>query len=117
MSEQLSQNAFASVMASKSNDHLLTVIKDKHRYEFPAVIAAFEELDRRQLLTAELLLEKETFISGHNQNVPAQENATRHASAPGVLDLLKIRSEYFFTPIILYINLLVFALMALSGVD
>ena len=125
MSVESSENQFASMMAGKSSADLLKVIENKAKYQHEARIAAIEELERRQEATPELLEEKARIIEDGRQKMlellaeePLPKGPTASEIAPGFSgNLFKITGNYLFTPIILYANVLVFIIMAVSGVN
>jgi len=110
-------NPFAPAMAAKSDLELQVITQQKHRYEPEAYVAAIEELERRQLATAELLAEKNDVIASLNESpIADQEQSEERASWTDALALFKISKEYFYTPIIIYTNVLIWLLMIGTGV-
>lgn len=115
-SETSVENYFAAVMKSKSEAELQRVIANKEKYEFEACIAAFEELERRQLATQELLQDKAQYIE--KENVRRQQELTEPAAPQlSIIDLFKFRPNYIFTPLLVYANVLIFIMMVATGVD
>lgn len=110
------ENTFGSVMANKSDQELLAVVQEKDRYEFEAYIAAIEELERRNLATPELLEQKKNAVSTF-QAEQAQKNAKTGQSWSQTMGLFKISKEYFYTPILIYSNTLIWLVMVATGVN
>jgi rhomboid protease GluP len=108
-------NQFTQLMSERSDEQLLTIISQRDRYEPEAYLSAIGELERRRLATPEILHEKEKtyeLIRQRDQQNVAVKNSSRDGFA-----LLKPTRNYFYTPIILYINVAVWLLMVISGVD
>lgn len=106
-------------MTDKSDSELQNIIQNRDRYEVDACIAAIEELERRQLASPELLQEKDRLKENEIQK-QAQETQGKSDKRQGfkeTLYLFRISRSYFYTPIIIYLNVLIFILMALMGVD
>lgn len=113
---EIMDNPFQRIMAAKSDATLKTIFQERHRYEPEAYIAAVEELERRQLITAD---EKEKAVQPlpDTQNVNKQQEPRQRTSWKEMLRLFKVTKEYIYTPIIIAINILVWLAMVLSGVN
>jgi rhomboid protease GluP len=109
------ENPFYTVMAPKSNEELHTIVMQRDRYEPEAIIAALEELERRGLGTPELQQQKESVYNFIQER--EQEKIANTMSSGSALDLLKPGKIYFYTPIILYLNVAVWLVMIVMGVD
>jgi rhomboid protease GluP len=117
MSDLLTQNAFAHVMASKTDDALRNVILQKDKYEFEACIAAFDELERRNLTTPELLDQRAALIE--SAKLKEQQTASDQETIPAsrsALDMFRVNASYFFTPLLVFANVGVFIIMVILGV-
>jgi rhomboid protease GluP len=113
-------NQFTHSMAAKSDADLHKIVEERHRYEPEAALAAIEELERRQLLTPELLRAKAGVVESLNQNAEeatAQTKNPKRRSWKETLKLLTVSKEYFYTPIIIYVNVIIWILMVTTGVD
>jgi rhomboid protease GluP len=117
------QNPFAAVMAGKSSADLQNVITNSHKYQFEACMAAIQELERRQETTPDLLEAKsriiETEKAKHQQQKAAEleEREERNEINTSFKELFTITRDYFFTPLIVYANVLVFIVMVVFGVN
>lgn len=113
-SETSIESYFAAVMKSKSDAELQHVIANKEKYEFEACIAAFDEFERRQLATQELLQDKARYIE--EQNARRQQELSEPPQL-SFIDLFKFSPGYIFTPLLVYANVLIFIVMVATGVD
>src|SRR5262245_13680394 len=105
------ESKYRDTMARSSDEQLQNIITQPQAYEPEAYIAAVEELERRGLGTPELETKKEEAYQRLRED--EQQKATAKV---GLLTLLKPTKEYFYTPIILYLNVAVWLLMVFSGV-
>jgi len=112
------ENYFASKMAVKSDEELRHLIENKETYQEDAIIAAIEELEKRKLSSQDLLTQKDE-LTAQKENRKYEEEleeGERKRSFKETLQLLMPNKDYLFTPIIIYLNILIFVLMAISGV-
>ncbi len=107
-------------MAERSDADLQKIAQEKTRYEPEAYIAAIEELERRKLITPEQLAEEVNTLKASQQdvqNVGKSKQTDGRVSWNETLKLFKVTKDYFYTPIILYTNVAIWALMVAMGVD
>lgn len=116
------ENYFTKQMADKSDSELQYVIENKNYFQEEAYIAAIDELEKRKLATEYLLEEKAELIEHKNQKLELAEKeeeekvVERKKVLKESIELLKPSKNYFFTPIIVYLNILIFIIMVLNGV-
>lgn len=116
------ENYFTKKMAAKSDSELQYIIDNKNSFQEDAYIAAIDELEKRKLATEELTSEKKEIIENKMLEQQAKEKAKkerkvdRKKALKQTIELLKPSKDYLFTPIIVYLNVLIFLLMAISGV-
>ena len=116
------ENPFSKVMADKSAEHLYSVVSKPGQYEPEAIIAAIEQLELRGLATQELLQQKiQTRQMIYDRDRAADEaqqqlRADAKRSRGEALALFKPTRHYFYTPIILYLNILIWLIMVAGGV-
>ena len=109
-------NRFSPLMAKKSEEHLLTIAQERHRYEFDAYIAAIEELERRNLATPEILQQKKDNIEAFHTEQKQTTSNPRESWSKGAA-LFKITKEYVYTPLFIYANVSIWLLMVVAGVN
>lgn len=109
---------FSALMAKKSDEELLTIAGERHRYEFDAYIAAIEELERRNLATPEILQQKKDNTEAFHA-AEAQKTTVHNPreSWSRTVALFKITKEYVYTPLLIYANVSIWLLMVVAGVD
>lgn len=109
-------------MSKNSDKELLELIDNKNKYEDEAYVAAIEELEKRNLATEELLKVKEELIEKLIENQKEakiekrQKKIERKKALKEAIELLKPTKDYFYTPIIVYLNIVIFLVMVLCGV-
>jgi rhomboid protease GluP len=114
------ENPFARIMRARTDADLLKIAQEKHRYEPEAYIAAVEELERRQLSTEVMVDEKVSTIESlkeTGQDAPKERSTVSRPAWKEALALFKISSDYFYTPIIVYLNVSIWLLMVVTGVN
>lgn len=99
------ENYYTAIMAKKSDSELQDIVEKKENYQSQAFYAAISELEKRNLAQIELLNEQKVIVK-------KQKTGNR----TNFLELLKPSKEYIFTPIIIYINFIIFIVMVLNGV-
>ncbi|MCC2547157.1 rhomboid family intramembrane serine protease [Hymenobacter sp. BT175] len=98
------------IFAQKTDAELLYLTQHAYRYPVPVVQAAVRELQRRELIPAEL-------PAAHAPARPPETEATWSQLLGGIArGLFWPSADYFVTPILVNLNLLLFGLMALGGV-
>jgi rhomboid protease GluP len=110
------ENSVAEEMPLKSDFELQTIVANKDRYERNVYIAAIEELDRRNLASADLLQEHAQLTADQQHGEPTAENRKQNSSWRDSLTLLKPNKDYFYTPLIFYSNIAVWIVMVALGV-
>lgn len=103
-------------MAAKSDAELQIIAAQPDRYEPEALLAALQELEKRNLAAPAILQLKENVVSHISQQ---QAQAWARASQPkeNTFVLFKPTKRYFYTPIILYLNVAIWLVMIATGVD
>lgn len=104
------QNPFSGEMIEKSSPELREIVDNRHAYASEARLAAINELERRGEAT-QLQLEERVRIVEANTQMQEAGNLM-----PSFMSLLKVTGDYVFTPIFVYINVLIFILMVATGV-
>ncbi len=110
-------------MAEKSNLALQEIVDNKENYQEGAYLAAVEELKNRGLATGVVMPEKPEIIESAPENQQPVEDEEgesvfgRRRNLKESLALFIPSEGYLFTPIIVYLNVFVFILMLISGVD
>ncbi|WP_430816495.1 rhomboid family intramembrane serine protease [Carboxylicivirga sp. RSCT41] len=108
-------NLFARKMEDKSDAELKEIIENRGDYQDEAFSAALYEVEkRRKARVYESTLEND--IDEKNKDQEAEEDYNLHRSFSEIMSGLLPGSGYIITPIIIYINILVFFVMVLSGV-
>lgn len=112
------ENYFSEVMSKNSDKELQDIIANRHSYEDEACIAAINELQKRNLATDELLKIREELIENErNAQIEKKEKKVERKKAfKETIELLKPTKEYFYTPILVYLNVVIFIIMVLNGV-
>lgn len=116
------KNYFTEKMVSKSKSELENIITNKNSFQEDAYLAAIQELENRKLATEELVQEKKRIIESNIKNkveFEKEEEIKEIERRKGIkesIELLIPTKDYFYTPILVLLNILVFILMALSGV-
>ena len=116
------ENYFTKKMTAKSDSELQYIIDNKNSFQEDAYIAAIDELEKRKLVPEELTSEKQEIIENRIEEQKAAEKAgeerkvEQKKALKETIELLKPSKDYLFTPIIVYLNILIFILMAISGV-
>lgn len=119
-------NHFKQVMSRNSDKELHDIISNKSSYVVEAYIAAIEELQLRNLASEELIKTKDDLIENLIESErkkkaefeirKIKDKAERKKARQNILELLKPSKRYFYTPILLYLNISIFLIMILSGV-
>jgi len=116
------ENYFSEIMSKHSDKELQEIIDDINSYEEEAYIAAIDELEKRNLATGELLNVKDEFLEKQIKEqqkvqIEAEEKkAGRKKALKEAFELLKPGRGYFYTPVIIYLNIIIFVIMILCGV-
>jgi rhomboid protease GluP len=110
------KNNFTEVMGGKSDAELQTIATQRDRYEPEAFLAALEELEKRNLATPAILQQKENVVTQISQQ-QAEAWARAAQTKENTFALFKPTKRYFYTPIILYVNVAIWLLMIATGVD
>lgn len=116
------ENYFTKKMAAKSDSELQYIIDNKNSFQEDAYIAAIDELEKRKLAPDELSSEKQEIIENRIEKQKVAEKAEEERkieqkkALKETIELLKPSKDYLFTPIIVYLNIVIFILMAISGV-
>lgn len=108
------ENYYSIAMAKKSDSELKEIITQKNNYQDKAYIAAIDELEKRNLASQELLKDRENTINCNERKISIEKQRIRNRTK--ILNLLKPSKKYIFTPVIIYINFIVFFLMVFNGV-
>ena len=117
------ENYFSEVMSKRSDKELWEIIEKKNSYQEEAYIAAIEELEKRNLATKELILVKRELIEKQTEDQrkvmieKKEKKVERKKAFKEAIELLQPGKNYFYTPIIIYLNVTIFIIMVLSGVD
>ena len=112
-------NFFSKKMSEKTDGELNYIIENNENYQEDAIIAAVDELENRNLATNEVLAVKEDFVKVAEEK-RKEENNDKDEKKKVFKDiglLLKPRKNYYITPILVYINVLIYLLMIVSGID
>ena len=116
------ENYFTKKMAAKTDSELQYIIDNKNSFQENAYLAAIGELEKRKLAPMELTTEKQEIFEKRIEEQQATEKAEEERKVEQkkalkeTIELLKPSKDYLFTPIIVYLNILIFILMAISGV-
>jgi rhomboid protease GluP len=116
------ENSFIKKIKLKSHSDLQYIIDNKNNYQEEAYITAIQELELRNLAPKNLSQEKNNILEQRIQLKKGleKEEVEKKVESKKILketlDLLKPSKDYFYTPIIVYLNILIFIIMVLSGV-
>lgn len=112
------ENYFSKQMPLKSDAELQLIIDNKGSFQEDAYIAAIDELEKRNLASEELSAEKGKMIERkfREQQVTGKAKSKKGAGLEETIKLLKPTKDYLFTPIIVYLNILIYLLMTANGV-
>jgi rhomboid protease GluP len=116
------ENRFAEKMLSKSDAELQDYLVNKQRYEMEAIEAAISELTRRDKKPTIAELESINHEIKHREEIKEKEEienvevtkSFEHKPFYHIFNPLEINS---FTPIIIYINVIVFIFMLFDGAN
>ena len=103
---------FQETVKQKTDKELETIAKDYVFYSEEERLIALNELESRNNLPKELLISKKDIE--YSQEM--EEDAKKPTHRIKFKDLYP-QKDYLFTPLIIYMNIFVFILMALSGVN
>jgi rhomboid protease GluP len=116
------KNLFTSTMAPKSSNELERIIEFSEQYTDEAVLACLWELKKREELSAvhlELLEKLETSIEKEEiRRIEKEERKKREAKEDAKLffNFCTFKTLYKIVPGIIYLNILIYVLMLMSGV-
>ncbi|MDE5421534.1 rhomboid family intramembrane serine protease [Ancylomarina sp. DW003] len=116
------ENYFTKKMTVKSDSELQEIIDNKGKFQEDAYLAAIETLEKRKLGTKDLSQEKTEILDKRIQEqelteeIEEEKRVERKRTLKESVELLIPSKTYFYTPIIIYLNILVFIVMTLSGV-
>jgi Uncharacterized membrane protein (homolog of Drosophila rhomboid) len=116
------ENYYSEVMSKNSDKELQDIIANRNCYEDEAYIAAIDELQKRDLVTDELLKIREELLGKRIEEerkvqIEKEERKVERKKAfKEAVELLKPTKKYFYTPILVYLNVAIFIIMVLSGV-
>jgi rhomboid protease GluP len=114
---------FSKLMSAHSNEKLQEIISKRDIYDTEAYVAAIEELQKRNLASRELIHTKDEIIEeqiAQEDKKEAEAEEIKIKARQGFKETLKLfipSSDYFYTPILIYLNVAIFIIMALSGVN
>jgi len=111
------ENVFSKKMSEKSDIELQQIIDNKGSYQQEAYLAAIYELEKRQLATTDILKQKDLILH-ETEKVSEEEEETveKRKSFLEILEALIPTNDYFITPIIIYLNVLIYVIMVLRDV-
>jgi rhomboid protease GluP len=111
------ENNYAAVASQKTDDQLLQILNERSTYEPTVVLAVIDEVEKRQIpfpnlpeMRREML--RNLLQQQHQQN-PQSESFTDKLKNIG--SLLVPQRDYYVTPILIIINILIFAGLVLAG--
>jgi len=109
-------NIFAKKMIDKSDDELKEILENRFDYQEEAYSAALYELEKRRKTKLdhipEIAVQNEAAAPAKDEN----EQKAKRKSFTEVLEALAPGKGYYITPIIIYINVLVYAIMIVKNV-
>jgi len=105
---------FRETIKQQSDEELEIISRDYVFYSEEERLLALNELESRTGLTEKLLAEKEDIEDSKKQEEEAAVEIPSHEVE--LADLLP-QKGYLFTPVLIYVNVFVFILMVLSGVN
>ncbi|MCG8581733.1 MAG: rhomboid family intramembrane serine protease [Bacteroidales bacterium] len=106
---------FASKMEDKSDSELKEILENRENYQDEAFSAALYEVEkRRKAKVYSSTVDADN--SEANYDDIENDESNQHRSFAEILSGLIPGSGYIITPIILYINILIFIIMVLAGV-
>ncbi|WP_089317944.1 rhomboid family intramembrane serine protease [Pontibacter ummariensis] len=116
------ENKYAAVVAEKEDGQLIEILQEYGKYEEEAILAVVDEAQKRGLPVPDLeQLRSEVTQRLEEQPVPAAEEAAEPLSffekVKGFLQVFVPQPHYYVTPILLNINLAVFLVMVMAGVN
>ena len=111
------ENIFASKMKGKSDLELQEIIENRFDYQEEAYSAALYEIEIRRKAKAQMPAEPEEAIQNKQEHMEeVEEDDDEHKSFSDVMEALVPAKKYFITPIIIYLNILIYIVMVLAGV-
>lgn len=110
-------NNYLERMSLKSDIDLNIIIKKRELYHKDASLAAITILEQRDKITPEIIKIKEELLHSENNSESIKvelEKENKKTFSETVKSIVPSQS-YFITPIIIYINVLIYVLMFFSG--
>lgn len=115
------ENKYAAVASEKEDEKLLQLLEERADYEAEAILAVIDEITKRNLPVPDLEQIREEALQQYNlqQSSSAPETPVPTSFSEKIKDFGAFfvpTRHYFVTPILININILIFAVMALAGV-
>lgn len=112
------ENIFTEQMLAKSDEELQAIIWNKLSYQEDAYLAAVSELEKRKIASVETIKERDAIINKPEKEEQKEKDEVvkKRKSFRETLEALIPGKNYYITPIIIYLNILVYIVMVLNGV-
>ena len=115
-------NHFSAITSAKTEGELNYIIQNKEKYQEDLYAAAIEELEKREQMASELL-PKSTVNHDEQVSVKSEgddildEGKPKKRGFKEIILLLRPTRDHVITPILVYLNIFVFVLMVIGGVN
>lgn len=109
-------------MSEKSDKELQGIVDNKDYVQEDTYLAAITELEKRGMPTIEISNNKEDNLESRSKeqheehDTNEEKKIEKKKTIKETIGLLKPTKDYVFTPVIVYLNILIFVLMVLNGV-
>nr|WP_321409589.1 rhomboid family intramembrane serine protease [uncultured Carboxylicivirga sp.] len=107
------ENNATKIMSDKTDLELKKIIENRFDYQEEAYSAALYEIEKRRSGKVDTISVKEDV----EHTVKEKEEVNNHKSFKELIEALLPDKNYYITPIIIYLNILIYIVMVLMGVD
>lgn len=117
------ENRYAAVASEKEDEKLLQILEERATYEPEAILAVIDEVERRNLAVPDLEQIKQEVLRAYTLQQHPSDTATTVPAATSFPEKLRNfgmlfvpQQQYVVTPVLINLNILIFIVLALSGV-